>query len=138
MLQDNNHLLHVIVVVGDVLVGEPLDEVLPAHSEVTLVEVDGPVGRVLDVRCDREVEEVVSAVAVLAELVHSITPVKGFLKILIGCTFHGGKQMQAGMRKEFLIIICSGHQDLISILIIASFLYFLCKDGVNMPFSSFF
>ena len=81
MLQDNNHLLHVIVVVGDVLVGEPLDEVLPAHSEVTLVEVDGPVGRVLDVSRDREVEEVVSAVAVLTELVHSITPVKGKQKV---------------------------------------------------------
>ena len=39
------------------------DKVLPAHPQVTLIEVDNPLGRVLDVSRNREIEEVVSAVS---------------------------------------------------------------------------
>ena len=49
--------------VGNSYFSLTLDKVLPAHPQVTLIEVDNPLGRVLDVSRNREIEEVVSAVS---------------------------------------------------------------------------
>ncbi len=69
------YLLHEVEVVPDVLVPLPLDEILPAHAEERLVEVDCAEGRVLDVGGDGEVEEQVGAVTVAAERVKGLLPV---------------------------------------------------------------
>ncbi len=66
--------MHVVEVVPDVLLLEAFDQVLPAHPEPGLVDVDGPVRRVFDIGGDGEVEQVVGAVAILAELVHQLLP----------------------------------------------------------------
>ena len=50
------------------------DEVLPAHPQVTLIEVDNPLGRVLDVSRNREIEEVVSAVSLRSEAIVQLLP----------------------------------------------------------------
>ena len=75
-MQSFFYLLHVAVVVSHVLVLQPLDDVLPAHAQVRLVQVDDPPGGVLDVCSDGEVEEVVGAVAQRAELVDHVLPMK--------------------------------------------------------------
>ena len=50
------------------------DKVLPAHPQVTLVEVDNPLCRVLDVSRDREIEEVVCAVSLRSEAIIQLLP----------------------------------------------------------------
>ena len=52
------------------------DKVLPAHPQVTLIEVDNPLGRVLDVSRNREIEEVVSAVSLRSEAIIQLLPEK--------------------------------------------------------------
>ena len=50
------------------------DEVLPTHPQMTLIEVDNPLCRVLDVSRNREVEEIVCAVALRSEAVIQLLP----------------------------------------------------------------
>ena len=50
------------------------DKVLPAHPQVTLIEVDNPLGRVLDVSRNREIEEVVCAVSLRSEAIVQLLP----------------------------------------------------------------
>ena len=52
-----------------ILVLQSLDEVLPAHAQAGLVQVQDAPGGVLEVGGDGEVDEVVNAVAHAAELV---------------------------------------------------------------------
>ena len=60
---------------SDILIVQTLDEVLPAHSQLGLVEVHRPKGGVLEVGADGEVEEVVGAVAVAPEHVVGLGPI---------------------------------------------------------------
>ena len=50
------------------------NEVLPTHPQMTLIEVDNPLCRVLDVSRNREVEEIVCAVALRSEAIIQLLP----------------------------------------------------------------
>ena len=50
------------------------DEVLPTHPQMALIEVDDPLCRVLDVGRDREVKEIVCAIAPRSEAIIQLLP----------------------------------------------------------------
>ena len=55
---------------------DTFNEVLSAHAQMSLVKVDDPLDRVLDVGSNREVEEVVGAVALGSEAIIQLLPRK--------------------------------------------------------------
>ena len=73
--------MHVIVVVHDAFVIQAVDQVFPTQSDGSLVEINRTRSRVSDVRGDGEIEQVVGAVALLAEVIVLFVP-----KVLkLGC-----------------------------------------------------
>ncbi|TRY72080.1 hypothetical protein TCAL_17104 [Tigriopus californicus] len=51
----------------DILIRQALDQIFSTHSQEALIKVNGPPGRILNVRGNRKIEQVIRAVAMLAE-----------------------------------------------------------------------
>ena len=72
--EEHGNVDHVVVVARDIVVVHPVDQILPGHPQAGLVNVDHPPAGVLAVCHNGEVNEEVSAVAVLSELVCCVNP----------------------------------------------------------------